>query len=180
MGREKNLGIQRPNEIQYNQDTKRAWDYHAAAGNLYHQRTNYFLVAESMLLFSYVTTFLNTSEFNLNEIRSVIAFVGIIITFSWYYVSLRLIIRIDKLKHKYLMLSDPVYWDYIESFRHDWKLDPLFSYLPVLVIMLLWLYLFYFSLWQIDTIVSLLLLIIHLDIAILMNRFLRRFLEIQP
>ena len=180
MGREKNLGIQRPTELQYNQDTKRAWDYHAAADNLYHQRTNYFLVAESMLLFSYVTTFLNTSGFNLNEIRSAIAFVGIIVTFSWYYVSLRLSIRMNKLKYKYLILSDPVYWDYIESFRHRSLLNRLFSHLPVLVIMLLWLYLFYFSLWQIDTIVSLLLLIIHLDIAILMNHFLHRFLEIQP
>ena len=177
MEREKKFEIKRPNELHHNEDTKRAWNYHAAADNLYHQRINYFLVAESMLLFSYVTTFLNTSGFNLNEIRSAIAFVGIIVTFSWYYVSLRLSIRMKKLKYKYLIPNDPVYWDYIESFRHRLLLDRLFSHLSVLVIMLLWLYLFYFSLWQIDMLFFLILLPIHLYIAFVMNRYLCRFLK---
>lgn len=128
-----------------NNDTERARQYCKSLDTRYQQRNNYILVAESMLLFSFVTTFLTKTE-DLNGIRLAIAFVGTIITVSWLFVNIRLMFQIRKLQISYLLPNDPVFWDYTKKPVHRNPTAVLFlTYLLPNLIVLLWIYLFSFS-----------------------------------
>ena len=134
---------ERPSSHQYTEDTESAWKYHKAADDVYHNRINSLLVAESMLLFSYVTLFILDGE--LDVIQRAIALVAIILTFSWFYVNIRHAIRIDMLKNRYLIRNDPVYWDYIKTVRPSTTADFLLSVVLPGSLILLWVYLLCFS-----------------------------------
>ena len=67
-----------------------------------------------MLLFSFVSAFVSAE--NVYYIPIAIAFVGILLTISWYYVNIRHAIRTTMLKNDYLMKRDPVYWKYVKSY----------------------------------------------------------------
>jgi len=138
--------IKRPSKLkpEINNAYKRAWEYHKAADSIYQGRIHFLLVAESMLLLSFVTFF---SKYNNTEsIPSAIAFVGILLTLSWYYINIRQAIRTTMLKDRYLIKNDPVYWDYIKSVAHSPTADFLLSVFVPASITLLWVYLFFISL----------------------------------
>jgi len=103
----------RPPYLRCPETTERAWKYFIAADNRHQRRTNYFLVAESMLLFSFITAIVG----KIFEISFFIAITGIMITSFWYYVNAELSQRIKLLKEKYLEKNDPVYWDYSKSMK---------------------------------------------------------------
>ena len=88
-------------------EIKDAWEYYRHADNLNASRVNFFLVAESMLVVSFVTT----PSFGL---RIPISILGIIFSFAWLYVTARLSKRMKYLLNSYLT-KDPIYKKYMES-----------------------------------------------------------------
>ena len=102
-------------------DLRRAWEYHKEADNLYHRRFNFFLVAESMLIVSF-TTILTVDDKSLEpfNIAKAIAILGLIFTFSWFYVNARLDTRIYYLKKNYLERGDSIYREYMNSFKFQY------------------------------------------------------------
>jgi hypothetical protein len=122
---------------------ERAWKYYSEIDKLLHDRVNYFLVAESMLLFSFISAYL-TSQEDLIQIRPAIAFVGIVITLIWFYTNRRIRIKMRNL-YEIATNKDPLIFDY----RRAIKISPteevmLTTFLPS-SILLLWLYLYAFS-----------------------------------
>lgn len=82
----------------------RAWSYYQHADNLLAGRTNFFLVAESMLVAAF--TALSASDVFL---RVLISFLALFYTGSWYYVNERLSRRMVFLTKEYLKESDSIY-----------------------------------------------------------------------
>jgi len=91
-----------------------AWEAYKQADNLYHQRFNFFLVAESMLVVSFATTF-SSGCLNTNPVRIAITILGMISTFSWFYVNNSIGYRIIYLRENYLGRRNSTYKDYLES-----------------------------------------------------------------
>jgi Ca2+/Na+ antiporter len=73
-----------------------AWEIYKHADNLYHQRFNFFLVAESMLIVSFATL-VDRSSTHTNSIRIAITILGMVFTFSWFYVNNRIDWRLNYL-----------------------------------------------------------------------------------
>jgi len=122
---------------------KRAWKYFSKSDKLLHDRVNYYLVAESMLLFSFVTAYM-LSEQRLIQIRPAIAFTGIAITSTWFYTNRRMRIRM-RFFHEMTWKKDNILYDW----RKAQKISPteefmITTFLPA-PIFFLWLYLFAFS-----------------------------------
>jgi hypothetical protein len=88
--------------------------YHA--NRMYHQRVNFFLVAESMLVVSFITSITNlvTGLENIKFVRVVIALLGLIFTISWFYVNKRLDWRLTYLNTNY-MKKFRIYENYLDS-----------------------------------------------------------------
>ena len=116
---------------------ERAWKYDNAADKRIQQRLNYFMVAESMLLFSYVTSI--SLEFN--YIPKVIAFTGIIITFLWFIPNLRLLFQAHALE-RFLLLNDRIYFLHIKSVSRQLNTTLLIHNILPSSIIILWIYLF--------------------------------------
>ena len=88
----------------------RAWRYLQNADNISSGRINFFLVAESMLILSFMT--LKPDRVYL---RLLVIALGLIYTLAWFYLLLRLSKRMDMLYTRYLRQLDPVYKEYIEA-----------------------------------------------------------------
>ena len=91
----------------------RAWNYYAHAGNLLQARINFFLVAESFLILSFVTTLLDIKSGRVpvaNTVRLGVGLLGIVYTSVWLYVNARLDMRVKPL-HKVLMEADQSIYD---------------------------------------------------------------------
>lgn len=91
-----------------------AWEAYKQADNLYHQRFNFFLVAESMLVVSFATTF-SSGCLNTNPVRIAITILGMIFTFSWFYVNNSIGYRMIYLRENYLRRCSQTYRDYLTS-----------------------------------------------------------------
>ena len=91
-----------------------AWEAYKHADNLYHQRFSFFLVAESMLVVSFATTLLvDQPSTHTNSIRIAITILGMVFTFSWFYVNNRIEWRLNYLNEKYLERCSQTYRDYL-------------------------------------------------------------------
>ena len=93
-----------------------AWEAYKHADNLYHQRFNFFLVAESMLIVSFATTF-SSGSLNTNSVRIAITILGMIFTFSWFYVNNRIGWRLNYLNENYLKRCSQTYGDYLNRVK---------------------------------------------------------------
>ena len=89
-----------------------AWEAYKQADNLYHQRFNFFLVAESMLVVSFATT-VSSGSLNTNPVRIAITILGMIFTFSWFYVNNSIGYRMIYLREKGLRRCNPTYRSYL-------------------------------------------------------------------
>ena len=105
-------------DLDNKEEWERVWDYHKETDNLFHRRFSFFLVAESMLIVSFTTILISTVNIP-NSVKFFIPFLGIVYTFGWWYVNLRLRIRMDKLKEKHLKIIDPLYRKYM-----DYAIEP--------------------------------------------------------
>ena len=123
-------------------EIERAWKYHESANHLFAQRVNFFLVAESMLVVSFVSVI--TCNKNLYEINLAIASLGFVITFIWFFINARLSIRIKKLKDDYLN-HDVVYQSYMNSVQpNHLGIRSLAYYLPN-SIMMFWIFMLIYT-----------------------------------
>jgi hypothetical protein len=121
-----------------------AWEAYKQADNLYHQRFNFFLVAESMLVVSFATTF-SSGCLNINPIRLVITLLGMVFTFSGFYVNNGINYRMIYLREKYLRRCNQTYKNYLESVEGLTIPSSFFmTYLLPLATFVFWCYLFYF------------------------------------
>jgi len=116
----------------------------------FQSRINYLLVAESMLMVSFVTA-LSIKEFSL--ICTAIALVGTGITLLWLLSNIRLIMQIQKLQIDYLLPNDPVYWDSIRCVRRGPYAAFFLTYALPNLILLLWIFLLFDSCFQINILV---------------------------
>jgi len=94
------------------EEFEKAYKFHLHADNIYHQRFNFFLVAESMLVISYVTSL--TKELDLSKIGLGICIIGLIFTLIWLYVNARLEFRVVYMIRNHLKNKDDLYKEYIE------------------------------------------------------------------
>jgi len=120
------------------EDINKAWEYYKHVDNLYTGRTNFFLIAESMLLLAFVSIFaVDPLKFKFsNIIKGGIAALGLIYTISWQYLNLRLEKRMNYLTKEYLK-KDKVYKEYIESAKGI-ESKIILSYILPLFTILLW------------------------------------------
>jgi len=105
---------------------RRVWEYHKEADHLFHQRFSFFLLAESFLVLSVVTILVDAKLDNLQSIKIAISLLGFVFTFGWWYVNLRLRIRLDYLKNTYLKEEDFVYKKYMDCVK-----EPIKDYLGI-------------------------------------------------
>ncbi len=123
------------------QDIDRAWQIFETRDRLVHNRINYFIVAESMLLFSCVTSL---SFFTLQILAQAIAFTGCIITIAWYYNLRRIRVRMNN-PLLILKLNDPIWQDFEDSGKTSISGQfILTSFLPS-CILFLWIFILFFS-----------------------------------
>jgi len=145
---------------------KRVWEYHKDAEHLFHQRFSFFLVAESMLIVSFVTL-LNTSQ---ELVKFAIVILGIVFTFGWLYVNLRLDIRMERLK-VYLKENDQIYEEYMNSVKDIFgKFDYIQDCILPMTTFLFWMFLLLHILMKVNLSLTILLLII---ICLLLTVFLK-------
>ncbi len=131
----------------FESDRETAWEYYKELDRRIQQRENYILVAESMLLLSYVTAFTSHSPFGF---QTPVAIVGIVITLSWYYANLRLLIQSEILIDDYLFENPVIKRSITSVIRYPNAKNFLHDLLPGSVL-LLWIYLLYFSLYSVAT-----------------------------
>ena len=120
----------------------RAWKRYLEIDKLLHDRVNYFLVAESMLLVAFVTAY--TMSENLLQIKPALAFVGVVITLIWYYSNRRIRLRINYF-YNIAWKNDPDIYDYRRAIRISPTEEFMITTLLPNSILLLWLYLYSFS-----------------------------------
>lgn len=116
------------------EETERAYKYFKHADDHYATRINFFLVAESMLVISFVTIMLH----GFWTIGIAISLVGIIFTCSWLYTNARLEKRFRHMIEKYLR-NDPLYKDYYTSAGGK-KSTFFLTYMLPISIILLWIF----------------------------------------
>jgi len=137
-----------PSEPINNNVTKkieRAWKYDAGADKRIQQRLNYFMVAESMLLLSFVTAYSK----DIREILIAISIAGITITSLWFIPNVRLLIQAHILE-RYLLSTDPIYCWHIKSVRRQLNTTLLIHNILPNSLIILWVYLLTFSLIEIS------------------------------
>lgn len=109
MSKEKNKEIIKSND---EVDIDTAYKYFKHADDHYAQRINFFLVAESMLVISFVTSL--THDSISPEIGLGIGIIGLIYTSIWLYTNARLEVRIDYMIEEHLKKND-LYKKYLTS-----------------------------------------------------------------
>ncbi len=92
---------------------ERAYKYFKHADDHYAQRINFFLVAESMLVISFVTSLTQSSI--TADIGMAIGIIGLIFTSIWLYTNARLEVRTKYMIEEHLMKDDLLYKHYIQS-----------------------------------------------------------------
>jgi len=127
----------------------RAREYNKNLDRRYQGRVNYILVAESMLLLSYVTAniYSTINKTNIRNATAAIAITGIVITICWIIVNIRLSLQIRSLQ-KYLK-PDSVFKHLIDSVRQQPSAILLLTYILPTTIFSLWIYLIGFAIWEI-------------------------------
>jgi len=95
-------------EMDPNESCDRAWFYYQHADNLLAGRSNFFLVAEAMLIAGYMAV---SGEETL--LRLPLAILAIVYTACWFYVNKRLLRRMRSLIAD--LKRDPIYTRYLES-----------------------------------------------------------------
>ncbi|UCF12912.1 MAG: hypothetical protein JSW06_01310 [Thermoplasmatales archaeon] len=115
---------------------KKAYELHLIADKSYNQRINFFLVAESMLVISYVTT-------RHHEIGEAISIIGLIFTSIWLYTNARSGERALYMIRNYLE-GDPIYKDFIKSAGGLYSKSLLTYSIPI-SLNLLWIYFLCYS-----------------------------------
>ena len=137
---------------------KVAFDLTKHVDNLYQQRINFILVAESMLIVSFVTTLLIAIEDKKlyifgESIRIFIAILGMVFTFSWFYVNKRLDWRLVYLTHRFLKKSpsySSLYKEYLaipDKFARPNSGFFLSNILPTFIFAF-WYFVLYMTRWQ--------------------------------
>jgi len=116
--------------------TERAYKYFKHADDHYAQRINFFLVAESMLVISFVTSLTNSSI--LPEIGLAISIIGLIFTSIWLYTNARLEIRTIYMIKNHLK-KDDLYREYLTS-TGGWFSKSLLTYTLPISMNLLWIF----------------------------------------
>lgn len=124
------------------QERREAWEYYKHADIIHSGRINFFLVAESMLLLSFITTVTNSVEKEGFEFVSIcIAILGILFTKIWLYVNIGLFKRMRMLHNNYLV-QDAVYKKYEDelSIKMEDKRSPghVLSYLIPTLLIIFW------------------------------------------
>jgi len=112
-------------------DYEKIYQLHINTDKLYNQRINFFMVAESMLIISYVTTFNR-------GIGEAISIIGLIFTSIWLYSNARSGERTLYMIRNYLE-KDPIYKDYIRSIGGQYS-KPLLTYSIPISLNLLWIH----------------------------------------
>lgn len=118
-----------------NQEIERLWQYRTQAENVFYQRINFFLVAESMLLVAYATV-LSKENFLFTAIT--IITIGILLTVIWLIVNHRQKITVDHVRN-YIIDKLPEYRSLRQnrpkSFISSWIL---MTYLVPLLLIFSW------------------------------------------
>jgi hypothetical protein len=125
-------------KIKDDMEYEKIYQLHINTDKLYNQRINFFLVAESMLVISYVTI-IN----KMNEIGEAISIIGLVFTSIWFYTNARSGERTLYLIRKYLE-TDDIYEDYIKSIGGAYS-KPLLTYSIPISLNLLWIYFLIFA-----------------------------------
>jgi len=98
------------NEFEWN----RIWEYHKCADDLFHKRFSFFLVAESMLVVSYATLFDINQAF---YVKLAITLLGLIFTYGWYVVNIRLDKKMEFLKQYVTEPNDSYFEAYMKCVK---------------------------------------------------------------
>ena len=95
---------------------KRAWEYHKEADVLFAARANYSMVAQSMLLVSFMTIFAVQNHTVYTKIIEIaVAMFGIWYAYNQYLLSRSLSSKMKLLKGDYLEKLDPIYRKYMKA-----------------------------------------------------------------
>jgi len=128
----------------------RALEYYKQLDSRTQQRENYILLAQSMLLLSIVTALtLEPLNDDIFSIPIAIAIAGIVITLLWYLANVRLIRQADVLIDNYLFRDEIIRVSITSVKRKPSAVLLLHDILPG-SIFILWVYLLYYSVYQID------------------------------
>ena len=135
-------------KIEWEYDRYNVWDNYKHADNLYHQRFNFFILAESMFVVSFATALTSTS-IDTSPIRIAIIILGMVFTLSWFYTNKRLDWRLVFLSSNYLEKNEE-YNKYIACTR---KFAPFYTGLFLSNILpgttfTFWYFLFYITRWS--------------------------------
>ena len=118
------------------EEAEKLWQYKMHEENIFYQRSNFFLVAESMLIAALASLF-GASKAPLSLILAIAA-LGCVLTFIWLYVSSRQIVVINQIAK----INESVVSVYarIRSERAKWPLSStkLLAYWVPLVVMATW------------------------------------------
>ncbi len=128
----------------------RALEYYKILDGRTQQRENYILLAQSMLLLSIVTALmLDPLNDDIFSIPIAISIAGIVITLLWYLANVRLISQAGVLIDNYLFHDEIVRASITSVKRQPSAVLLLHVILPG-SIFILWIYLLYYSVYQID------------------------------
>ncbi|MCJ7572283.1 MAG: hypothetical protein MUO82_10490 [Candidatus Thermoplasmatota archaeon] len=145
---------------------QRVWEYHKHADILFHQRFAFFLVAESMLIISFATLF-NQPE---KHVKIAIGILGLIYTYGWYFVNVRLDKKMEFLKKDFLEKYDSLYKDYMNCVRDIKRWDIFNDEIFPIATFLFWIFLLLQLFIPIEPISILLIMIELLATGFLINR----------
>ena len=150
-----NKRIDRPKDFNVDVEgkVKRISEHYKHADNLYHSRFNFFMIAESMFILSFVTSVAAVIDKDLSLMYFLffpIIFLGLGFSLAWLYTNARLSERGHYLV-KRLMKIDNVFWDYIRSVEGLYAGTFLSFFLPIMFTLFWWYLLGYlllgFSCW---------------------------------
>ena len=109
-----NLSDEAPDQV------KLLWEYALHSDNLFNERQNFFLFFESILLggtFAVIAaTVIQQSSNTVKLVLLLIAFAGLLITVSWWYLQLRQVYILDCMTQFHKIVT-PIYRDVISPIR---------------------------------------------------------------
>ena len=118
-------------------EVERANIHYKHADVIFHQRFNFFMVAESMLIISFTYT-LNEEIFS--PISLSIGMLGILFSFSWLYTNARLSGRISYIIEEYMIKKDRVFFDYAKHSARGLYAGTTLSYLLPIGTIIFWIF----------------------------------------
>jgi len=123
---------------EHKSEVERATKYFQHADDIFHQRFNFFLVAESMLVVSYATVYVWNQE--INPVSIAISILGIAFTLGWLYTNARVGERINYTIKNYMKKFDPVYHDYLTKSVRGLSSNIILAYVLPSSTFLLWIF----------------------------------------